>query len=52
MSENIRGALTSSNYNSAHTSSFTKLRYIKYVVITCEHLRSFQSIDYIRIVVF
>ena len=46
----MRDTLTSSGYNSAHTSSFTKIRHIEGAVATCEHLEPFQTINYIRIV--
>ena len=50
--ENMMDTLTSSDYDSAPTLSFTNITYTKYTIATLEHLEPFQSINYIRIVVF
>ncbi len=50
--ENIMDTLISSDYNSAHTSNFTPIRYTQCAVANLEHLEPFQPINYIRIVAF
>ena len=50
--ENMMDTLTSSDYNSAHTSSFTTVRYTSCAVATLEHLGLFRSVNYMRIVAF
>lgn len=48
----MRGILTLSNYNSAHTSCFTIIIYKSYAVATLQYSRPFISINYACIVAF
>ena len=48
--ENMRGTLTSSDYNFAHTSNSTKVMYKYYAVATLEHLELFRPANYIYII--
>ncbi|XTI85404.1 hypothetical protein V2W45_1374530 [Cenococcum geophilum] len=48
----MRGTLTLSNYNSAHTSCFTIIIYKSYAVATLQYSRPFISKNYARIVAF
>ena len=48
----MRGTLTLSNYNSAHTSCFTIIIYKSYAVATLQYSRPFISINYACIVAF
>ena len=50
--ENMSGTLTSSGYNSAHTSSFNIIMYKDFVTATFKHLRLLQPENYIRIAAF
>ena len=50
--EKMMGTSTSSDYNSAHTSSFINMRYISCAVAALEHLEPFGPVNYGRIVAF
>ena len=50
--ENLMGTLTSSDDCSAHTSSFTYLRYASYAVATVDYLKPFRLENYVRVVAF
>lgn len=46
------GTLTPSDYSSAHTSTFTNIRYTSGAMATLKHLELFRPINYIHIVAF